>query len=150
MDAIVNILEDFSRSEPLPNYWTLILITKGESYCKIKGQELECHQGIVIIPSGFVKEDLRCCDGFDGSIIQIPDNLITGSKSPVSGEFIDKVVQHPYLDLSSDDSKNDLAMASNYWFLIKTALQDIDNVYSRIEIVNLCKALMKFCEKHYN
>ena len=149
MEPIINILEDFCRQASPNSCWTLILVTKGSCSGLIEGKAFEHGKGITIIPADMSWGNLSWSQDFDGGIVQIPESIVTGSGSPVSADFIRKVRQTPWLDLSADDRKDHLKMASNYWFLIKEALHDDSNPYARSEARNLGIALIKFCEKHY-
>lgn len=147
MDAEIYILNDSQHLGSPDVYWTLILTEKGRCYCTLDGTTSEYGKGIIIFPTGSPVGELSYSPEFKGSIIQIPDKLVTGSRSPVSPEFIRKIKENQYLDFSSADKTEEMRMAINYWFLIKEALADFDNIYSRYALANLCTALMKFCER---
>lgn len=149
MDENLYILEDFRITYQNPSYWTLILISGGCCRCTVEGKTDEYGKGLVILHPDVIPEELSYVKRYKGSVIKIPDSIVSGPSCPISQEFIQKVKENPYLDLSSESSRDDLRMATNYWFLIKEALAEIENAYARSEIMNLCIALMKFCEKHY-
>lgn len=149
MEPIINILEDICSQAAPASCWTLILTAKGSCNGLIEGKAFEHGKGITIIPADMSWGNLSCSQDFDGGIIQIPESIVTDSDSPVSEDFIRKVRETPWLDLSAGSSRDDLKMASNYWFLIKEALHDDISPYAKSEAMNLGIALIKFCEKHY-